>query len=64
MIRPTALRNFSVMRAITVDPDLKNAKPEDLRIDETVPIPVIDADNEYLIKVHATAVNRADILQR
>ena len=51
------------MRAITVDPDIKNAKPEDLRID-TVPIPVIDADNEYLIKVHATAVNRADILQR
>lgn len=53
------------MRAITVDPELKDAKAEDLRIDETVPIPTItDPDKEYLLKVRATAVNRADILQR
>ena len=65
-LRPSSMAFSSrVMRAITVDPELKDAKAEDLRIDETVPIPTItDPDNEYLLKVQATAVNRADILQR
>lgn len=52
------------MRAITVDPELKNAKPEDLRISDTELVPEINPKTEYLVKVHATAVNRADILQR
>ena len=50
-----------MMRAITVDPSLKNAAAEELRISE-VPMPIVDKDSEYLIKVKATAVNRADIL--
>ena len=37
-LRP-GLRCFSVMRAITVDPELKNAKPEALQINENVPLP-------------------------
>jgi len=52
------------MRAITVDPELKNARAEDLRVEEGVPIPEVDSAKEFLVKVRATAVNRADILQR
>ena len=62
-----SVRNFSsenrMMRAITVDPNLKNAAADELRIGE-VPIPEVNSDTEFLIKVEATAVNRADILQR
>ena len=58
-------RGFSarVMRAITVDPlKEKDATPDDLRVEE-VPLPEV-GEGECLIKVRATAVNRADILQR
>lgn len=52
-----------MMRAITVDPELKDAVPTDLKVSE-VPLPEITQPGECLVKVHATAVNRADILQR
>ena len=52
-----------LMRAITVDPELKNALPTDLQISE-VPLPEVSQPDECLVKVRATAVNRADILQR
>ena len=68
---PILARTFSTairttMRAITVDPELpKNAPASALRISSDVPIPSVDASKgECLIKVHATAINRADILQR
>ena len=53
------------MRAITVDPELKNAPASALRIDSQVSMPVVNVEaGECLIKVQATAVNRAEILQR
>ncbi len=48
------------MRAIVVDPPGKTA--DSLRLEE-VPDPQ-PSDEEVLIRVHATALNRADILQR
>ncbi|MXX31157.1 MAG: NAD(P)H-quinone oxidoreductase, partial [Chloroflexi bacterium] len=48
------------MRAIVVDPPGKTA--ESLRLDE-VPDPQ-PADEEVLLRVHATALNRADMMQR
>ena len=53
------------MKAITVDPNFpKNATPDHLRISCDIPIPEINEEEECLIRVGATAVNRADILQR
>ena len=48
------------MKAIVVDPPGKNA--DSLRLDE-VPDPQ-PSDEEVLIRVHATALNRADMMQR
>ena len=60
VVQSRLMMSTRVMRAITVDPTLKNAAASDLRVSE-VPLPEV-AEGEYLVKVRATAVNRADIL--
>ena len=54
-----ASRTFTtrLMNAMVVNPN----NPNDF-IKSSVPIPELASDNECLIKVKATAVNRADIL--
>eukprot|EP00351_Strombidinopsis_sp_SopsisLIS2011_P001732 CAMPEP_0116886456 /NCGR_PEP_ID=MMETSP0463-20121206/20324_1 /TAXON_ID=181622 /ORGANISM="Strombidinopsis sp, Strain SopsisLIS2011" /LENGTH=89 /DNA_ID=CAMNT_0004546931 /DNA_START=30 /DNA_END=299 /DNA_ORIENTATION=- len=52
-----------MMKAVLYDTELKNGGPETLHVGE-VPMPVAKNDDEVVIKIEATAVNRADILQR
>eukprot|EP00669_Euglena_mutabilis_P007102 TRINITY_DN2497_c0_g1_i1.p1 TRINITY_DN2497_c0_g1~~TRINITY_DN2497_c0_g1_i1.p1 ORF type:complete len:386 (+),score=105.15 TRINITY_DN2497_c0_g1_i1:60-1160(+) len=64
---PTVGRRHSTafMRAVKVRPSA-DGKPQatDLFLDDTVPVPSLKARDDVLIRVRATAVNRADIMQR
>ena len=53
------------MRAITCDASGSAAKgtPEVMRVSDDVPVPQISSKEHVLMRVEATAVNRADILQ-
>ena len=54
-----------MMRAITCDASGSGAKgmPEVMRVSDDVPVPQISSKEHVLMRVEATAVNRADILQ-